>query len=155
MRPILIKSTIPAVLLALSHGLAIAANDDHAPAARSGYRYSQPYYPPAAGDAKPYRSGAEYSYPNRSRDDYTDYESTTDGYYTEYSEPAAPPSANATAADLLVARPGGLAATVLGAAVLVVGLPFTLINGSTGQAAQKLVVEPAEYTFTRPLGKDM
>jgi hypothetical protein len=66
-----------------------------------------------------------------------------------------PPSADATAADLLVARPGGLAATVLGAAVFVVGLPFTLINGSTGQAAQKLVVEPAQYTFTRPLGENM
>lgn len=156
MRPILIKSTMPAVILALSHSLAIAANNDHAPAARSGYGYSQPYYPPAYGDAKPYRSGAEHSYPNRSRDDYADHESTmTDGYSTEYAEPAAPPSANATAADLLVARPGGLAATVLGAAVLVVGLPFTLINGSTGQAAHKLVVEPAEYTFTRPLGKDM
>ncbi len=66
-----------------------------------------------------------------------------------------PPTANATAADLLVARPGGLAATVLGAAVFVVGLPFTLLNGSTGEAAQKLVVEPAQYTFTRPLGQDM
>jgi len=66
-----------------------------------------------------------------------------------------PPSADATAADLLIARPGGLVATVLGAAVFVVGLPFTLINGSTGQAAQQLVVEPAQYTFTRPLGEDM
>lgn len=49
----------------------------------------------------------------------------------------------------------GLVATVLGSAVFVVGLPFTLLNGSTGQAAQKLVVEPAQYTFTRPLGQDM
>ena len=64
-------------------------------------------------------------------------------------------TADATAADLLIARPGGLAATVLGAAVFVVGLPFTLINGSTGQAAQQLVVEPAQYTFTRPLGQDL
>ena len=66
-----------------------------------------------------------------------------------------PPSADATAADLLIARPGGLVATVLGATVFVVGLPFTLINGSTGQAAQQLVVQPAQYTFTRPLGEDM
>ncbi|HOW62781.1 MAG TPA: hypothetical protein P5284_06065 [Candidatus Contendobacter sp.] len=69
--------------------------------------------------------------------------------------PANPPTADTTAADLLIARPGGLAATVLGAAVFVVGLPFTLINGSTGQAAQQLVVEPAQYTFTRPLGQDL
>ena len=66
-----------------------------------------------------------------------------------------PPSADATAADLLIARPGGLVATVLGTAVFIVGLPFTLINGSTGQAAQQLVVQPAQYTFTRPLGEDM
>ena len=71
------------------------------------------------------------------------------------NRPANPPSADATAADLLVARPGGLAATILGAAVFVVGLPFTLINGSTEQAAQKLIVEPAQYTFTRPLGQDL
>jgi hypothetical protein len=71
------------------------------------------------------------------------------------SSPQPPPSADATAADLLIARPGGLVATVLGSAVFVVGLPFTLLNGSTGEAAQKLVVEPAQYTFTRPLGQDM
>lgn len=66
-----------------------------------------------------------------------------------------PPGADEAAADLLIARPGGLAATVLGTAVFIVGLPFTLISGSTEQAAQKLVVEPAQYTFTRPLGQDM
>jgi hypothetical protein len=59
------------------------------------------------------------------------------------------------AADLLLARPAGLVATVVGTAIFVVGLPFTLINGSTEQAAQKLIVEPANYTFTRPLGKDI
>ncbi|MDS4026880.1 MAG: hypothetical protein RKO25_07855 [Candidatus Contendobacter sp.] len=73
----------------------------------------------------------------------------------EDQSPQPPATADTTAADLLIARPGGLAATVLGTAVFVVGLPFTLINGSTGQAAQKLVVDPAQYTFTRPLGQDM
>mgnify|MGYP001205263620 CR=1 FL=1 len=71
------------------------------------------------------------------------------------SPPNQTASADAVAADLLVARPGGFAATVLGTAVFIVGLPFTLINGSTEQAAQKLVVEPAQYTFARPLGQDM
>lgn len=66
-----------------------------------------------------------------------------------------PPSADAAAADLLIARPGGLVATVLGTAVFIVGLPFTLISGSTEQAAQQLVVQPAQYTFTRPLGEGM
>ena len=73
----------------------------------------------------------------------------------EDQSPQPPPTADATAADLLIARPGGLVATVLGSAVFIVGLPFTLLNGSTGEAAQKLVVEPAQYTFARPLGQDM
>ena len=64
-----------------------------------------------------------------------------------------PVTGDAIAVDLLIARPLGLVATVLGTSIWIVGLPFTLINGSTGQAAQKLIVEPAEYTFTRPLGK--
>ena len=64
-------------------------------------------------------------------------------------------TAGAAATDLLVARPGGLAATALGAAIFVVGLPFTLISGSTEQAAQTLVVQPANYTFSRPLGQNI
>ncbi len=75
-----------------------------------------------------------------------------DGYPNQTPQTVTP---DAAAADLLIARPGGLAAMVLGTAVLIVGLPFTLINGSTEQAAQKLVVEPANYTFTRPLGQDL
>lgn len=58
-------------------------------------------------------------------------------------------------ADTFVARPGGLAATVAGSVVFVVSLPFSLISGSTLDAAQKLFVEPAAYTFTRPLGEDL
>jgi len=58
-------------------------------------------------------------------------------------------------ADTLVARPGGLAATVAGATVFLVSLPFSLISGSTPEAAQKLIAEPAAYTFTRPLGEDL
>ena len=73
-----------------------------------------------------------------------------------YAEEIATPrsvTGGAVAADLLIARPLGLVATVLGIGTCIVTLPFTLTNGSTGQAAQKLIVEPAEYTFTRPLGK--
>jgi len=58
-------------------------------------------------------------------------------------------------ADTFVARPGGLAATVGGTAVFLVSLPFSLISGSTEDAVQKLIAEPAAYTFTRPLGEDL
>ncbi|MGA8178522.1 MAG: hypothetical protein WB792_00580, partial [Desulfobacterales bacterium] len=55
-------------------------------------------------------------------------------------------------ADLLLVRPLGIVATVLGCAVFVVSLPFSALGGNTKQASQKLVKEPVEFTFTRPLG---
>lgn len=65
------------------------------------------------------------------------------------------PSAAAMTADLVLARPLGFGATVLGAVVFVIGLPFELLSGNVGTPARKLVVEPARYTFTRPLGEDV
>jgi len=56
--------------------------------------------------------------------------------------------------DLVLLRPLGLAATVIGTAFFVVSLPFSILGGNTGEAAQKLMVEPAKYTFTRPLGAE-
>lgn len=54
--------------------------------------------------------------------------------------------------DAVVMRPLGLVATVLGAAVTLVTLPFTLPTGNADDAAHYMIVEPAEYTFNRPLG---
>ena len=56
------------------------------------------------------------------------------------------------AAYLILARPLGIVATVFGCAVFVVSLPFSLLGGNTKQAGQKLVKEPASFTFVRPLG---
>ncbi len=56
-------------------------------------------------------------------------------------------------ADLILARPLGIVATVLGCAVFIVSLPFSALGGNTKQAGQKLVKEPASFTFTRPLGE--
>jgi hypothetical protein len=56
--------------------------------------------------------------------------------------------------DLVLLRPLGLAATVVGTAFFVVSLPFSVLGGNTGEAAKKLMVEPAKYTFTRPLGAE-
>ena len=55
--------------------------------------------------------------------------------------------------DLVVVRPIWFVATVLGTAAFIVSLPFTILGGNTSEAAQKLVVAPAKYTFTRPLGE--
>ncbi len=55
--------------------------------------------------------------------------------------------------DLVVARPLGLATTILGSAAFVLSLPFTVPSGSVGAAACMLVKRPATYTFDRPLGE--
>jgi hypothetical protein len=55
--------------------------------------------------------------------------------------------------DLVVVRPLGVAATVIGTVLTVVGLPFTIPSGSVGSSARELIVRPAEYTFNRPLGE--
>jgi len=41
----------------------------------------------------------------------------------------------------------------LGCAVFIVSLPFSLLGGNTKQASQKLVKDPASFTFVRPLGE--
>lgn len=64
------------------------------------------------------------------------------------------PSAIAMAADLIVVRPLSFVATVLGTGLFVAQLPLSLIQWeSPAVPARKLVVEPATYTFTRPLGE--
>lgn len=54
--------------------------------------------------------------------------------------------------DALVLRPLGILATLVGAAVFVVSLPFSAPTGSVEHVADKLVVEPYRFTFERPMG---
>jgi len=61
-------------------------------------------------------------------------------------------SGSMMAADLVLVRPLGIVATVLGCAVFIVSLPFSALGGNTKEAAQKLIQEPAVFTFKRPLG---
>lgn len=62
------------------------------------------------------------------------------------------PNEWAMVGDLFVARPIGAVMTVGGAAVWVVSLPFTLLAGHAGEAAETLMIGPAETTFMRCLG---
>lgn len=55
-------------------------------------------------------------------------------------------------ADLALVRPGCFVATVLGSAVFIVALPIAVISRSVKKTADTLVVQPAQATFTRPLG---
>ena len=54
--------------------------------------------------------------------------------------------------DAVVARPLGIVATGAGAVVWGVSLPFSLLGGNAGEAADKLVGGPARETFVRCLG---
>ncbi|ATE61103.1 hypothetical protein [Thauera sinica] len=56
------------------------------------------------------------------------------------------------AVDLVVVRPLGIIATVIGTAGFVLALPFTVPSGSAGDTAREWVAAPFEYTFNRPLG---
>tara|TARA_B100000809_G_scaffold222592_1_gene231685 strand:+ start:1424 stop:1753 length:330 start_codon:yes stop_codon:yes gene_type:complete len=47
----------------------------------------------------------------------------------------------------------GMGLALVGTAFFIVALPFALTSGSTGDAWNALVVEPFQFTFTRPLGK--
>jgi len=57
------------------------------------------------------------------------------------------------AGDALVARPLGLCATVIGGALFVVSLPFSLLGGNSGEAFDYLLADPFQFTFNRPLGE--
>ncbi|MGH8751726.1 MAG: hypothetical protein ACREUV_08485, partial [Burkholderiales bacterium] len=71
----------------------------------------------------------------------------------EYLE-ATKPSGEAIAGDILFVRPVGLIATLVGSAIFVIGLPFTIPSGSVRDSAKALIADPARYTFSRPLGVD-
>jgi len=55
-------------------------------------------------------------------------------------------------ADALIARPVSIAATGAGAVVWGVSLPFSLLGGNAGEAADNLVGGPAREAFVRCLG---
>jgi hypothetical protein len=69
--------------------------------------------------------------------------------YGDYEQP----SSEAMAGDLILVRPLGLVATILGTATFLVALPFTIPSGSVGSSAKALIGDPASYTFKRPLGQ--
>jgi hypothetical protein len=76
-----------------------------------------------------------------------------DDAYTPDPENSHTPSAGAMAADALLLRPLSLAGTALGVGIFLAGLPYELASNSVPAASHRLIVEPGEFTFTRPLGE--
>lgn len=62
------------------------------------------------------------------------------------------PSALAMTTDAVFVRPAMLGITLVGSAVYVVSLPFSLLGGNAAEAGETLVLKPAETTFIRCLG---
>jgi len=58
----------------------------------------------------------------------------------------------AMAGDILFVRPIGIVGTAIGTVLFIVSVPFSAAGGNTKQAFQKMVAEPAKFTFKRPIG---
>ncbi|MNR49526.1 hypothetical protein D3C85_1689130 [compost metagenome] len=54
--------------------------------------------------------------------------------------------------DVLIARPLLIGATVIGAGLFIISLPFSALGGNVGEAAEELVVVPGREAFVRCLG---
>lgn len=70
-----------------------------------------------------------------------------------YNQINSKPSGGAMLADTLLVRPAMLVGTALGVVTFIATLPFSALGGNVDEAAKSLVLEPAEYTFIRPLGE--
>lgn len=51
--------------------------------------------------------------------------------------------------DVLVARPIGVVAGIIGTGVFILSLPFTIPTGGVNEAAQTFVVKPFRFSFVR------
>ena len=74
-------------------------------------------------------------------------------YARDYDVSSEEPSGGAMLADTVFMRIPMTAATIVGAAVFVVTLPFSALGGNVGEAGTVLVKEPFEYAWLRPLGQ--
>ena len=54
--------------------------------------------------------------------------------------------------DVLIVRPFGVGAILAGSFIFAVAYPFSYLTGQTEMTYQKLIKDPAKYTFKRPIG---
>ena len=63
------------------------------------------------------------------------------------------PSPEVMTVDLVLCRPLGFVAMLGGTVFFVLSSPFSALGGNIDEAWDSLVVTPANYTFSRPLGQ--
>ena len=54
-----------------------------------------------------------------------------------------------SAMDIIFARPLGIVAGIVGTAIFIVSLPFTIPTGGVADAADMFIVKPFQFSFTR------
>lgn len=74
-------------------------------------------------------------------------------YASDYDINSERPSGSAMLADAVLMRVPMTAVTLVGAGIFIVTLPFSALGGNVGEAGTKLVKEPFEYAWLRPLGE--
>jgi hypothetical protein len=63
------------------------------------------------------------------------------------------PGGGAMMYDMIVVRPVGAVATAVGSVFWLITLPFAAAGDNVDTSTEKLVKEPASYTFKRPIGE--
>ena len=74
-------------------------------------------------------------------------------YARDYNSNSEGPSGGAMLADAVLMRVPMTVVTIVGAGLFVVTLPFSALGGNVGEAGTKMVKEPFEYAWVRPLGE--
>jgi len=54
-----------------------------------------------------------------------------------------------SAMDIIFARPLGIATGIVGTAIFIVSLPFTIPTGGVADAADMFITKPFQFSFTR------
>jgi len=62
------------------------------------------------------------------------------------------PTGEAMIGDALIVRPVSLVCLGVTSLVFLIGWPFAAAGGNQAEAKQKLLKDPVDYTFKRPLG---
>jgi hypothetical protein len=71
---------------------------------------------------------------------------------TSYTGEQYEPTAEDMILDGLIYRPLAIAGTVIGTGIFIVTLPFSILGGNVDEAGNRLVIEPAKFSFGSCLG---
>jgi hypothetical protein len=74
------------------------------------------------------------------------------GHISPESARCSGPSSYWVIEDTFLMRPAGIIAQGVGAAIAVVAFPFAAMSNSVDLLGQRMIVEPYEFTWVRPLG---